>query len=458
MHLTETIARSIAQTDYESIPGAVREKTKLSILDTLGVMVPPSTLDQTCERLAELVVEESGPGRSTLIGLGRKGSAVMAAYLNGSFTHVLDYDDTIDDLGHHPSSQTVPAALAVAERVGSVSGRELIAAVALGSDLGARLSSSPTGRLGVDHRWFPISNFGVFSATAAAGKILRLNEGQMINALGLALHRCHGQLDAVAAPESELRAIRDGFINKEGVLCALMAERGVRACRNGIELFFENYYDNRFDAERLLSGLGEEYRHAGVSLKPWPCCRLTHGYVEATRRILSENSLVQTDVGRITLVVSPGTRDLFCEPEADKRAPDLSIQAKFSLFFTVAMGVLRAPRIADFLPENLHNPDVQSVIGRLQYRVSDELGPAAEISPAIVELHTTDGRSLSCRVDDVYGHPANPMSDEDVIEKFRDCLQYARSGIGAPQVDQLVDTLLHLETVQNLNEVSDLLP
>ncbi|MDE0062330.1 MAG: MmgE/PrpD family protein, partial [Gammaproteobacteria bacterium] len=233
MQLTETIARSIAATDYDSIPPAVRDKTKLSILDTLGVMVPPSSLDQTCERLAEIVSEESGPGQSTLIGLGKKASAVMAAYLNGSFAHVLDYDDTIDELGHHPSSQTVPAALAVAERMGDASGKELITAVAVGSDLGARLSSSPTGKLGVDHRWFPISNFGVFSATAAAGKMLRLDEAQLVNALGLALHRCHGQLDAIAAPESELRAIRDGFINKEGVLCALLAGSGVKACRNG---------------------------------------------------------------------------------------------------------------------------------------------------------------------------------------------------------------------------------
>ena len=91
-------------------------------------------------------------------------------------------------------------------------------AVAVGSDLGARLSAAPTGALGVDHHWFPISNVGVFSATAAAGKILGLSEEQMINALGLALHRCHGQLEAIAAPESELRAIRDGFINKEGVI------------------------------------------------------------------------------------------------------------------------------------------------------------------------------------------------------------------------------------------------
>ena len=458
MHLTETIARSIAETDYDSIPADVREKTKLSILDTLGVMVPPSSLDETCERLAEIVTEESGPGRSTMIGLGKKGSAVMAAYLNGSFAHVLDYDDTIDDLGHHPSAQTVPAALAVAERLGDVSGRELIAAVALGSDLGARLSASPTGRLGVDHRWFPISNFGVFSATAAAGKLLRLSEGQLVNALGLALHRCHGQLDAIAAPESELRAIRDGFINKEGVLCALLAGGGVKACRNGVELFFENYYDNRFDAERLLSGLGEEYRHAGVSLKPWPCCRLTHGYVEATRGILARNGIDPANIGEITLVVSEGTRDLFCEPEAEKRAPALSIQAKFSLFFTVAAGVVKTPQIADFLPENLQDPDVLAVVGKVRYRVADDLGPAAEITPAIVEVHTKNGSVHSDRLDDVYGHPNSPMSHEDVIAKFRDCLRYARQPIPEPRIDRLIDTLLRLDAVQDVREVSALLP
>ena len=458
MQLTETIARSIAATDYDSIPPEVRSKTKLSILDTLGVMVPPSSLDETCERLTEIVSEESGPGRSTLIGLGKKGSALMAAYLNGSFAHVLDYDDTIDDLGHHPSAQTVPAALAVAERLGSVSGKELITAVAVGSDLGARLSSSPIGRLGVDHHWFPISNFGVFSATASAGKILRLDEAQLINALGLALHRCHGQLDAVAAPESELRAIRDGFINKEGVLCALLAKSGVQACRNGVELFFENYYDNRFDADGLLSRLGEEFRHLGVSLKPWPCCRLTHGYVEATRKILFEHSIAPSDIRRISLVVSKGTRDLFCEPEADKRAPQLSIQAKFSLYFTVAVGVVKTPQIADFLPANLQKREVLSVVRRVQHRVSDDLGPAAEITPAIVEVQTTDGSMLSSRLDSVYGHPNNPMSDEDVIAKFKDCLQYAKHRIPDHQIDRLIDTLLHLDAVQDVGEASALLP
>ena len=457
MNLTETIARAITATDYDKLPTSVREKTRLSIFDTLGVMVPPSSLDETGENLTSLVMEERGPGRSTLMGLGQQGSSVMAAYLNGSFAHVLDYDDTIDELGHHPSAQTVPAALALAERSG-VSGKALITAVAVGSDLGARLSSAPTGQLGVDHRWFPISNFGVFSATAAAGKILDLSEEQMINALGLALHRCHGQLDAIAAPESELRAIRDGFINNDGVMCALLAERGVKACRNGIDLFFDIYYDNKFDADGLLAELGIQFLNEGVSLKPWPCCRLTHGYVEATRRIIADNQIAASDIQQITCVVSAGTRDLFCEPEAKKRAPSLSIQAKFSLPFTIALAVVKTPEIADFLPQNLQSAAVVAVIDKVQYRVSDEFGSAASISPALIELQTISGQSLPVRIDEVYGHPNNPMSEEDVISKFKDCLQYAKQPISTQQTDALIEKLMSLETVEDIGEISDLLP
>ena len=204
--------------------------------------------------------------------------------------------------------------------------------------------------------------------------------------------------------------------------------------------------------------MGEEYRHAGVSLKPWPCCRLTHGYVEATRRILAQNSIVPVNIRQITLVVSEGTRDLFCEPEVEKRAPTMSIQAKFSLFFTVAVGVIKTPRIADFLPANLRSRDVLAAIRRVQYRVSDDLGPAAEITPAIVEVQTKDGQAFSDRLNIVFGHPNNPMSEEDVIAKFKDCLQYARHPIPEQQIDRLIDSLLRLDVVQDVREASALLP
>lgn len=455
MELTRRFAESVANARYETIPDAALRSAKMGILDTIGVMVPPARLDQTSANLFDLVAEEGLTGECTLIGVNAKSSALMAAYLNGSFAHVLDYDDTVDTMGHHPSAQTVPAALAVAEKLGGISGKDFITAVAVGQDVGVRLAGAPRGKLGHDHHWFPISNFGVFAATSAAGRVLGLGEEQMVNALGLALHRCHGQLGAVTAPESELRAIRDGFINKEGVLCALMARKGVRACHDAIERFFGSYYDDDFDRDSLTEGLGAEYRGASASLKPWPSCRVTHGYMEAVRSIISENDLALDDIEAIITDVSPGTRQLLCEPEPAKRKPTQSIQAKFSMFFAVAVAALKTPEISDFLPENLENGEVLALAQKIIHRDNDECG---QIAPAIVEVCTRDGRSISRRVDAIYGHPDNPMPNAAVIAKFKDCLRFCSNPVSDQQIDQLASMLVHLEQVQDVREVSALLP
>jgi len=136
----------------------------------------------------------------------------------------MDYDDTIDEFPNHPSSHTFPAAFAVAERVGNVSGEDFITSVALGVDLNVRLSAAPKGRVGEDYPWFSVPIFGVFSATAAAGKLLGLTVDEMVNAFGIAVDRVSGITESLNSPDSEIRAIRDGFGNREGVLAALMAK------------------------------------------------------------------------------------------------------------------------------------------------------------------------------------------------------------------------------------------
>ena len=147
----------------------------------------------------------------------------MAVFVNGSHTHPLDYDDTKDEPPHHPTAATLPPALANAKRRGGVSGRELITAIASGNELGVRLCSAPRGQLLSDYPWFPITVFGTFSATAAAGRLLGLSEEEMINALGIAIHRIFGITKALTAPGSDIRAIRDGFTNEAGILCALIS-------------------------------------------------------------------------------------------------------------------------------------------------------------------------------------------------------------------------------------------
>jgi hypothetical protein len=160
MEYTKMLAENIVNTTYEDLPQKVIEKTKRHILDILGVMLPPSRFEKGCKILEEIAREGGGREESTLIGFGGKVPSWMAAFVNGSLCHPMDYDDTIDEFPNHPSSHAFPAAFAIAEKVGNVTGKEFLTAVALAVDLTVRLSAAPTGRVGEDYPWFSVPIFG----------------------------------------------------------------------------------------------------------------------------------------------------------------------------------------------------------------------------------------------------------------------------------------------------------
>jgi 2-methylcitrate dehydratase PrpD len=160
MESTRLLAENVVKATYEALPPEVVEKTKRHILDILGVMFPSSTFEKGCKALEEITREGGGEEESTLIGFGGKAPSWMAAFVNASLCHPMDYDDTVDEFPNHPSSHTFPAAFAVAEKVGNVSGEDFITAVALGIDLNVRLSAAPKGRVGEDYPWFPCPFLG----------------------------------------------------------------------------------------------------------------------------------------------------------------------------------------------------------------------------------------------------------------------------------------------------------
>ena len=455
MDITKTLAQNIVKTRYEDLPEEVREATKRSILDTLGVMFPPTTLEKACISLNKLVKEEGGRKESTIVGFGGKAPCRMAALVNGSLVHPLDYDDTTDKPPHHPSASTFPSALAIAEKIGKTSGKDFITAIALGNDLGVRLASAPTGSLLVDYPWFSITNFGVFSATTASGKILGLSEEKMINALGIALHRVFGITEAITAPNSEIRAIRDSFTNKEGVLSALMADREIAACKDAFEKFFKFFYRDEYDPQALTSELGKKFRGAEASLKPWPACRETHGHIQAALDIIKEHNIEPDQIEEVNSTVGEFLRDFLCEPIAIKQAPKLSIDAKFSLPFVVGVALTkRKVEIASFLPQNLRDSKVLEMAKKVTYNVNPEFGV---ITPALMDIKTKDGKSFSKRVDIVYGNPQNPLSKVDLIAKFKDCIHYAEKSLPPPNIEQLIDKILKLEDVNDIREITGLL-
>ena len=189
MDSSYALAKNIVNTKYEDLPAEVVEVTKNSILDTIGVILAASTLgEHGVKEIVELVKEGGGTEESTIFGFGGKAVSWMAAFANGAMAHQLDYDDTYDVRDVHPGAATVPAACAIAERRGGVTGKEFITAVALGADTVCRLTL-PLTRSQDEYPWHPTGIFGKFAAAAVAGKLLGLDETQMANALGLVFIR-----------------------------------------------------------------------------------------------------------------------------------------------------------------------------------------------------------------------------------------------------------------------------
>ena len=213
LDLSKEFANHVVNTRYENLSSEAIETAKKSILDILGVILAGSGMEPAVRGVADVILGAAGGAESSVLGFGGKAPAPMAAFANGVMAHCLDFDDQTP-WGAHPDSSVVPAVLAVAERVGGISGRDLITAVALGQDLFVRL------RCNVEWRqdWNLSSVVGVFSAAAAAAHVLKLNREQVAHALGIASMQSGGTMELVFGIGSDLRGMYAGFTAQGAVL------------------------------------------------------------------------------------------------------------------------------------------------------------------------------------------------------------------------------------------------
>jgi len=462
MDLAEVFAYHIASIGYQDIPFEARETAKKSVLDTLGVIACASTLGRGCKETVELIKEMGGKEESTIIGFGGKVPALLAAFANGAMGHHLDYDDTHDGGVVHPGVPTVCAGFATSEQKGKVTGREFITALVLGSDMLCRLGLAVTQRPSgwAQDWWLPLT-LGGFGATATACKILGLGETKIANAFGLALHQAGGTTEIAHSLESEIRGMYPGFAAKAGVLSALLAERGITGSRNSLEGehgLFNVFFGGEYDQLSLTTNLGKKFESSQVSFKPWPSCRYTHSYIEATLGIMREYNIQPDEIEEVTPVVSQFLGDLLCEPLEQKRNPKSLMDAKISLPFVLAVAVSRGKvALGDFTPERLDDPATYRLAQRVTYRVDAALAGQYGIAAGVVEIKTKGGRVFSKRVDNAYGHPKNPISRENIIRKFRECVSYSAKPISRVKADQVIDLAMNLEGVDNVNEVIQLI-
>ncbi len=452
--LSRQIARHVLQTGYDDLPASAVLVTKQSMLDAVGVTLAASTLGEACAPFAEIAREAENPKGATVIGFGFKAAPAMAAFANGSMAHSLDYEDTFDAALVHPNAAVVPAALAVAEAMGGVSGRDLIAAIAVGCDLTCRigLSVDNVEKPGFSGRFIS----GSLGSVAAVGKLLKLTEEQLIHAFALSTFQVSFSSEAMSYAPSHMRGVRDAFSAKAGIIAVQLARRGVKA----FDLPFEGehgwyglYTNSPKNAEKLVAGLGSSFKGSEVSFKPWPSCRGTHAFIEAALWLTKTHGIQADAIENISTVVSPFFKRL-SEPPARKRRPTTAIDAKFSIPFTVATAFQSGNvKLDSFTEQALNDSRVLSLAERIDH-VVEERWSTEEATRGILNLKTRDGRTLSKSIDNPLGHPENPMTVAAMKQKFVECATYARVPLADKRVGQISDAIEALETV---NDVSTLL-
>lgn len=446
------LADAVCGASLDALPAAAVRAAKWSLLDALGVMMAASGLGEGCGAFVAVARNSGSDGPCALIGHSDLVSAPAAAAANGALSHALDFEDTYDNIPVHPSAAVVPAALAVAQQITRINGSRLLSALAVGADINCRLGLALDADIG-QWGWYPPPILGAHGAAAAAGHLLELSPHQMRQAWSLALCQVTCSNEFKRSPDSMLRAIRDGFAAHAGMQSALLAQWGVK----GFDLPFEGdsglyalYAHGRYSPSRLLGDIGSVFEGAHVSYKLWPSCRGTHAFVEAALQCRALG-LPTDQIAEICMFGSP-VQQMLGEPLSIKRSPQTAIDAKFSAPFCAALAFTRG-RVAlqDFDAPGLEDPAIIALAQRSQLSVDASIDPRKLVSGSMrIRLHS--GEVWERRIDTPLGSPSNPISEAQLIKKFRDCAALAFQPLRPAAQSRLIDMVLNLERLENLDE------
>jgi 2-methylcitrate dehydratase PrpD len=425
----------------------VIQTAKWFLLDTLGVAWA-GTSAPGAEELRRTVYAESGSGDCTVLAANTKLAPSSAALLNGMAAGALDYDGVYEKGSVHPDIVTLPAALAIAEQQ-QASGREFLAALALGNDLSCRSGGAMNGNRG----WFNTATHGVFGGAAAAAKLLRLDEQATSNALGLAFSQASGSQQALVE-KSVVKRLLSGMAARAGVFSALAAQQGISAPKEIYEGkfgFFALYGDG--DPQALLAELGMRYENRATVTKKYPSCTANHVAIEAALVLANEHNLRAADVERASVVISPFMNGLVGSPFDAGDNPQVA--AQFSVQYSIACAIeRRVLGIAEIQPDVIADPSINALAQRVSVSVNEQWG--GKFAPCDLEIHTTDGRCLNHHVAYTPGTPQHPLSLDDLKSKFRDCAASGIRPMSADQCDWVIETVLAIDQVDNVKGLFDL--
>jgi 2-methylcitrate dehydratase PrpD len=446
---TRAIARAAVALRGDDLPDVVLSAAKLHFLDAIGVGLAASTVPQNAEWSAALA-SVGGAGTATVLGQATGAPPAMAALLNGSRIHALEFDDTHIASVVHGSAVAAPAALAAAQSAGA-EGATLLKGYVLAWEVMIRLGLCAPGAM--QARGFQVTAVaGAVGAATAASLINGLDEGRTVSALGIAGSQASGLMEFLAEGAS-VKALHPGWAAHTGLIAAALAQAGMTGPasilegRFGVMAGFAGQPDATEALNAQMSSLGAIWHLPDAAFKAYPCCHYIHPFLEALETLIAQG-LTAANLAQAIAHVPPPEAPLICEPWARRQAPASGYDAKWALAYCLAARLANGPlTVADFAQD----PDAQAVALAQQFAwvpMVDHGFPAR--FAARLDVVTKDGRTLTAEVRNVRGAPDRPIGAAEVQAKFR---ANAARTLSAQAVAEAEAAILSLEVPGALTDL-----
>ena len=444
MTLLQEFGQFIESSHHTSFPKQTMHSARRVLLDWHGALIAGSDT-HAAMRLRSAYAEELGVGQCSIVGSDQKAFSRAAAFLNGTISHIAEFDDIFRDGAFHPGCPTIAAVLALAEQRND-SIEELLTAIIVGYEVSTRISKV----IQPSHYQFfhTTGTVGVFGAAAACAYLLNLNSEQACDALATAGTFASGLQQAFRS-DSMTKPMHPGHAAEVGLNAALVAQAGMTGTPDLLE------GDAGFGAalcdgprwHELFEHLGSTWNIDQITFKNHGCCGHNFPAIDAVANLLTQHPI---DVAKIK-VIRVGAY-LATTEVCRYIHPTTPFEAKFSLTYTVAARmILGRVREKAFLPDALLNPQIYALEDKIELSIDSECADKFPIHrSAKVEIEMQDGAIYTHHQHTRHGDPDEPLTDQELLDKFNELTE---PRIGMEQAQILAEQILTKSMpVRNLSQ------